>query len=65
MSLRANIALSEGRTMGFKAFHSASATLARIETVHMIRKGQFANNQLPAYQQFIRLLYSHVDNWQL
>ena len=51
--------------MGFKAFHSASATLAGIETAHMISKGQFANNQLPAYQQFIRLLYSHVDNWQL
>ena len=36
--------------MGFKAFHSASATLAGIETAHMIRKGQFANNQLPAHQ---------------
>jgi putative transposase len=41
--------------MGFKAFHSASATLAGIETAHMIRKRQFANNQLPAYQQFIAL----------
>ena len=55
MSLRANIALSEGRTMGFKAFHSASATLAGIETAHMVRKGQFANSQLPAHQQFIAL----------
>jgi putative transposase len=41
--------------MGFKAFHSASATLAGIETAHMIRKGQFANNQLPAHQQFMAL----------
>jgi len=41
--------------MGFKAFHSASATLAGIETVHMIRKEQFANSQLPAHQQFMAL----------
>jgi putative transposase len=41
--------------MEFKAFHSASATLAEIETAHMIRKGQFANNQLPAHQQFMAL----------
>ena len=41
--------------MGFKAFHSASATLAGIETAYMIRKGQFANNQLPAHHQFIAL----------
>ena len=27
--------------MGFKAFHSAVATIARIETAHMIRKGEF------------------------
>jgi putative transposase len=27
--------------MGFKAFHSAQATIAGIETAHMIRKGQF------------------------
>ena len=36
--------------MGFKAFHSASATLAGIETGHMIRKGPFTNNLLPAHQ---------------
>ena len=30
-----------GPTLGFKAFHSASATLAGIEAAHMIRKGQF------------------------
>jgi putative transposase len=41
--------------MGFKAFHSASARLAGIETAHMIRKGQFANNKLPAHQQFMAL----------
>ena len=41
--------------MGFKAFHSASATLAGIETAHMIRKGQFTNNLLPAHQQFMAL----------
>jgi putative transposase len=31
--------------IGFKASHSASATLVGIETAHMISKGQFANNQ--------------------
>jgi putative transposase len=41
--------------MGFKAFHSTSVTLAGIETAHMIRKEQFANNQLPAHQQFMAL----------
>ena len=41
--------------MGFKAFHSARATLAGIETAHMIRKGQFTNNLLPAHQQFMAL----------
>jgi putative transposase len=41
--------------MGFKAFHSASATLAGIETAHMIRKGQLANSQLPTHQQFMAL----------
>ena len=41
--------------VGFKAFHFASATLAGIETAHMISKGQFANNQLTAHQQFIVL----------
>jgi putative transposase len=41
--------------MGFKALHSASAMLAGIETAHMISKWQFANNQLPAHQQFMAL----------
>jgi transposase-like protein len=30
------------RMMGFKAFHSAQATIAGIETAHMIRKGQLS-----------------------
>jgi putative transposase len=34
--------------LGFKAFHSAAATIAGIEVAHMIRKKQFANdNSLP------------------
>ena len=41
--------------MGFRAFHSAGATLAGIETAHMIRKGQLINNLLPAHQQFMAL----------
>jgi len=41
--------------MGFKAFHSASATLAGTETAHMISKAQLTNNPLPAHQQFIAL----------
>ena len=40
---------------GFKAFHSANATLAGIETAHMIRKGQFGENGLSAFQQFAAL----------
>lgn len=35
--------------MGFKAFHSASATLEGIETAHMIRKGQLNQAGVPAY----------------
>jgi hypothetical protein len=30
--------------MGFKVFHSAQATIAGIETVHMIRKGQLSED---------------------
>ncbi|MBG6148629.1 putative transposase [Labrenzia sp. EL_142] len=41
--------------MGFKAFHSASATLDGIETAHMIRKGQLNQPDLPAYRQFMEL----------
>jgi len=39
----------------FKAFHSAQATLAGIETAHMIRKGQFGHNHLRPAQQFAAL----------
>jgi putative transposase len=35
--------------MGFKAFHSAQATIAGIETAHMIRKGQLSEEYIPAY----------------
>lgn len=38
--------------MGFKAFHSAAATIAGIETAHMIRKGQIAANGATAFQTF-------------
>jgi transposase-like protein len=31
--------------MGFKAFHSAQATIAGIETAHMIRKGQLSEEK--------------------
>jgi putative transposase len=41
--------------MGFKAFHSAKATLDSIETAHMIRKGQLTDKSIPAYQQFMAL----------
>ena len=44
-----------GPMMGFKAFHSAAATIAGIETVHMIRKGQFQTNGLTAFPQFVTL----------
>jgi len=41
--------------MGFKAFHSAQATIAGIETAHMIRKGQLSNDNISAYKQFMAL----------
>jgi putative transposase len=41
--------------MGFKAFHSASATLAGIEVAHRIKKRQFTHNLLPAHQPFMAL----------
>lgn len=44
-----------GRMLGFKAFHSASATLEGIEAAHMIRKGQFGSNGITAFQQFAEL----------
>lgn len=44
-----------GPMLGFKAFHSAAATLAGIETAHMIRKGQFGAPGHTAFQQFAQL----------
>jgi len=41
--------------MGFKAFHSASATIAGIEVAHMIRKNQFANDNQSPFQVFVEL----------
>ncbi|TYB84344.1 IS6 family transposase [Oceaniovalibus sp. ACAM 378] len=44
-----------GPMLGFKALHSAAATIAGIEAAHMIRKGQFGANRLSAFQQFAAL----------
>lgn len=41
--------------MGFKAFHSASATIEGIEVAHMIRKNQFTNNNWSPYEVFAEL----------
>jgi len=42
--------------MGFKAFHSANATLLGIELHHMLRKGQHKNSSTMAvFQQFYAL----------
>ena len=41
--------------LGFEAFYPADATLAGIETAHMIRKGQLSKKGLPAYRQFMAL----------
>ena len=41
--------------MGFKAFHSAKATIDGIETAHMIRKGQLSDENIPSYKQFMAL----------
>ncbi len=41
--------------MGFKAFHSAAATIAGIETAHMIRKGQIPANATTPFQTFADL----------
>ena len=42
-------------TLGFKAFHSAAATLAGIEIAHMIRKKQFQSNHASPFVQFANL----------
>lgn len=41
--------------LGFKAFHSAAATLAGIETAHMIRKGQLGQTGISPFKQFAAL----------
>jgi putative transposase len=41
--------------MGFKAFHSAAATIAGIEVAHMIRKNQFDNDKRSPFQVFAEL----------
>ncbi|MDR6434379.1 IS6 family transposase [Brucella pseudogrignonensis] len=41
--------------LGFKAFHSASATIAGIEVAHMIRKKQFANDNRSPFEVFAEL----------
>ena len=41
--------------LGFKAFHSAAATLAGIEAAHMIRKGQLGQTGTSAFKQFAAL----------
>lgn len=41
--------------MGFKAFHSAAATLAGIETAHMIRKTQIPTNHTSPFEIFASL----------
>ena len=42
-------------TLGFKAFHSAAATLAGVETAHMIRKAQIEVSGNTGFQQFAAL----------
>jgi putative transposase len=44
-----------GPMMGFKAFHSAEATIAGIEAAHMIRKGQIPANGANAFETFAAL----------
>lgn len=41
--------------IGFKAFHSATATIAGIEAAHMIRKKQIPANGATAFQTFAAL----------
>jgi len=41
--------------MGFKAFHSAAATIAGIKTAHMIHKGQIPANGTTAFKTFASL----------
>ncbi|TXK92866.1 IS6 family transposase, partial [Methylococcaceae bacterium CS4] len=41
--------------LGFKAYHSAQATIDGIEMAHMIRKEQLSKENIPAYKQFMAL----------
>lgn len=41
--------------LSFKAFHSASATIAGIEVAHMIHKKQFANDNRSPFEVFAQL----------
>lgn len=41
--------------LGFKAFHSAAATLAGVEVAHMIRKRQLPSNHTSPFEQFASL----------
>ncbi|TPF74721.1 IS6 family transposase [Brucella gallinifaecis] len=41
--------------LGFKAFHSASSTVAGIEVAHMMRTKQFANNNRSLFEAFAEL----------
>ena len=41
--------------LGFKAFRSAAATLAGIETAHMIRKGQITASVTTGFKKFVAL----------
>ena len=42
--------------LGFKALHSASATIAGIEVAHMIRKKQFDNHNRSPFEVFAELV---------
>jgi putative transposase len=41
--------------LGFKSFHSATATLAGIDAAHMIRKGHLDQTGVSPFKQFANL----------
>jgi hypothetical protein len=47
--------------MGFKAFHSAQATIAGIKTAHMIRKGQLSEDNTPASKTLFFMRFSFMS----
>lgn len=52
--------------MGFRAFHSASATIAGIEAARMIRRCQVDNDNQPPSQLFAELAAQvHPTIWLL